>query len=69
MKPENRIKKAARSMGVTEAEAKEAMASVVGKCGKQLFGFMPACVLDFGHDGPCQDGFGGFYCDNRPKGE
>ena len=31
------------------------------KCGKQAFGFMPPCVLDKGHTGSCQDGFGGFY--------
>ena len=37
------------------------------QCGKRLFGFMPPCVLSPGHDGPHQDGFGGFYGDNRPE--
>lgn len=31
------------------------------KCGKRLHGFMPPCVLDSGHKGPCTDGFGGYY--------
>lgn len=31
------------------------------KCGRKLHGFMPPCVLSPGHDGSCEDGFGGYY--------